>query len=93
MSKICWFLGIRIEMGIDDHPVPHFHAIYEDLEPNPEAAYAIETLEVIEGALPKLAHGFVLEWMDDHRKELLEDWQRVKQGLPLPEIEALEGTF
>jgi hypothetical protein len=92
-SEICWFLGISIEMSVDEHPNPHFHATYQDLEPNPHAVFDIETLQIIEGGLSDMANGFVVEWAIDHRKELFEDWERAKQGLPLNKIEELEGTF
>ena len=35
----------------------------------------IRTLEVIEGQLPRRALALVLEWSQEHRGELLEDWE------------------
>ena len=93
LQQICWFLGTQIWMGLDEHPEPHFHAIYEDLEPNPQAVYSIDTLEVIEGSLPEAVNDFVMEWMIDHRQDLRDNWLRAIEGKPLQEIEALEGTF
>ena len=49
-----------------------------------------QTLEVIEGRLPRRALVMVLEWANEHRAELMEDWNlcRAKQ-LPKP-IKPLE---
>ena len=49
-------------MYYDDHPPPHFHAIYGEHE----AKIAIETMEVIEGKLPRRALGLVLDWAELH---------------------------
>jgi hypothetical protein len=69
-----------------EHNPPHFHALYAEFE----ALIDIQTLEVIEGKLPRRALGMVLEWASEHRAELLEDWKlcRAKQ-LPKP-IQPLE---
>jgi hypothetical protein len=51
MPTVAWFYGIAIRMYVRDHPPPHFHASYGEHE----AFVAIETGEVIEGALPRAA--------------------------------------
>jgi hypothetical protein len=50
----------------------------------------IQTLKVIGGSLPRRALAMVVEWANEHRAELMEDWHlcRAKQ-LPKP-IEPLE---
>jgi hypothetical protein len=79
------FYGILIQMFWNDHAPPHFHALYAE----DEALFAIQTLEIIEGHLPRRALGLVLEWAQEHRAELLEDWelcarrQSPKKILPL----------
>jgi hypothetical protein len=35
----------------------------------------IKTLEIVEGILPRRALALVLEWAQEHRDELMEDWQ------------------
>ena len=71
MPTISMFFGIAIRMYYDDHAPPHFHAYYGgDL-----AVITIDTLEVIEGGLPKRATALVLEWAQEHREELREDWR------------------
>ena len=66
MPTLSIFFGIVIRMYYDDHPPPHFHAIYGAHE----AKIGIETLELIEGKLPRRALGLVLDWAELHRQEL-----------------------
>jgi hypothetical protein len=87
MPTISQFFGIFIHMYIrGEHNPPHFHALYAEYE----AQIDIQTLEVIEGKLPRRALVMVLEWANEHRAELMEDWNlcRAKQ-LPKP-IKPLE---
>ena len=87
MPTISQFFGILIHMYIrGEHNPPHFHAIYAEHE----AQIDIQTLQVIEGKLPRRALVMVLEWANEHRDELMEDWNlcRAKQ-LPKP-IKPLE---
>ena len=86
MPTISEFFGILIRMYYDDHNPPHFHAYYGDHE----AIILIETLEFIEGALPKRAKALVLDWAVDHRQDLLRDWQLALQHQPLNRIAPLE---
>jgi hypothetical protein len=51
MPTISEFFGIIIRMYWDDHPPPHFHAIYGEHE----AQYNITTLDVVNGVLPRRA--------------------------------------
>ena len=69
MPTISMFFGIVIRMYYDDHPPPHFHAYYS----GDVAVIAIETLEVLEGGLPRRAMALVVEWAQQHRDELRED--------------------
>jgi hypothetical protein len=40
-----------------------------------EALLDIQTLEVIRGELPRRAMALVLEWAQQHRDELMKDWE------------------
>ena len=71
MPTISTFYGILIQMYWDDHAPPHFHALYAEHE----ALINIETLGIIGGNLPRRALALVLEWAQQHREELLEDWE------------------
>lgn len=86
MPTISAFFGILIRMYYDDHNPPHFHAYYGEHE----AIIAIQTLEVMEGNLPKRALAMVLEWAVAHRQELMDDWLLAEQHQPLSKIEPLE---
>lgn len=86
MPTLSMFYGIIIQMFWRDHAPPHFHATYGD----DEALIDIRTLEVIGGQLPRRALVLVLEWAQEHRAELMEDWelcvrkQSPKKIAPLP---------
>ena len=54
-------------MNWADHPLPHFHAKYG----NYEITVEIET-GVVLGEFPKRALRAVLEWLDEHKMELVE---------------------
>ena len=73
-------------MYYDDHPPPHFHAIYGEYE----AKIAIETMEVIEGKLPRRALGLVLDWAELHKEELRDNWNKGQEHRPLSPIQPLE---
>ena len=72
-------------MNWGDHPLPHFHARYGDYEISVE----IES-GVVRGEFPKRALRCVLEWLDYHQGELLEDWALAQARKPLKSIEPLE---
>ncbi len=86
MPTISVFFGIFIRMYFDDHNPPHFHVHYGDFH----ATISIETLETIEGNLPKRALSMVLEWAAAHRKELQENWKLAEGHKPLKKIEPLD---
>lgn len=65
-----------------EHNPPHIHAIYgEDM-----AAIDIQTGKVLDGGLPPKAMMLVTEWMDIHKKDLLEIWE-TQEFKKLPPLE------
>ncbi|MCW5849905.1 MAG: DUF4160 domain-containing protein [Anaerolineae bacterium] len=78
MATISIFLGITITMFYNEHPPAHFHADYGEFN----ATYEVETLGVIRGGLPPRSHRYVAQWAHDHRDELLENWERMREGQP-----------
>ena len=84
--QVSEFFGIIVTMGQTDRPPPHFHASYAQHE----ALVSIETLEFIDGWLPKRAYALVLEWAAQHRAELRAAWNRAREGLALERIVPLE---
>ncbi len=74
MPEISRFLGIIIRMFYNEHNPPHFHAYYNDFQ----AEILIETLEIKKGKLPKKVYNLVVEWALDHREELINDWDLMR---------------
>ena len=73
-------------MYYSDHGPAHFHARYAESE----ALVSLDTLEVLEGQLPRRALVMVLEWAALHRRELRANWEKARQGLALDQIAPLE---
>jgi hypothetical protein len=86
MPRISEFFGIIIAMYYNDHAPPHFHVKYAEHE----AELSIDTLETLQGSLPRRGLALVLEWAVLHRNELRENWERARRGEPLARIEPLE---
>ena len=85
MPEISRFLGIVIAMFYRDHPPPHFHAVYG----NYRITVEIES-GVVSGTFPTRALRHVLDWLDLHREELMENWRRAERREPLVRIAPLE---
>lgn len=86
MPTISQFFGILIRMYYDDHNPPHFHVIYGEFE----AQIDINTLEIINGKLPKRVLAMTVEWAVLHREELRLDWELSIAHQPLEKIAPLE---
>jgi hypothetical protein len=86
MPRVSEFFGIVIALYYADHEPPHFHARYGEHE----ALIRIGTLGVMRGQLPRRAVAMVLEWAALHRRELSDDWERARLGLPLVPIAPLD---
>jgi hypothetical protein len=86
MPSISTFFGIVIEMFWREHGPPHFHATYAEHE----AVIAIDTLDIIRGDLPRRAKGLVLEWAEEHRDSLKENWHLCSRLMPPNPIPPLE---
>ena len=86
MPTISAFFGILIRMYFNDHAPPHFHACYNEHE----AVIMIDSLEVMEGALPRRALGMVLDWAELHKNELRADWELCREKQQPLKIAPLE---
>ena len=84
MPEISKFYGIIIYMYIDDHNPPHFHVWYDDYEVEITIKDGIVT-----GSLPRRALRLVFEWLDLHRDELMENWERLTNSEAAKKIEPL----
>jgi hypothetical protein len=85
VPRVSAFYGIVIAMYYDDHSPPHFHARYGEFE----AQVQIATGEVLHGGLPRRALALVEEWVELHRSELDENWERSQAQEPLVTIDPL----
>jgi len=86
MPEVSRFYGIVIALYFNEHNPPHFHAKYGDLT----AEIDIRTLQILKGELPKRAKTLILEWADEHRVELMQDWELARQKQTLKDIEPLK---
>ncbi len=55
----------------NDHAPPHFHALYVEHE----VLIDIRTLGLLEGGMLRRVLDLILEWAQEHRAELMEDWE------------------
>lgn len=85
MPEISRFLGIIIRMFYSEHNPPHFHAYYNEYQ----AEILIETLEMKKGNLPKRIYTLVIEWAAEHREELMEDWDLMRNDKKPNDIKPL----
>lgn len=85
MPEISRFLGIVIAMFYREHAPAHFHATYGDFE----ITVTIET-GIVSGEFPKRALSHVLEWLELHKDELMENWELSKERKPLNKVAPLE---
>lgn len=86
MPTISIFLGLTVRMYYDDHAPPHFHVYYGDAE----AQITIETLTVLRGRLPNRALNLAREWAEQHRDELMDNWNCAARHQRLAQIAGLE---
>lgn len=83
MPEITRFYGIIIKMHFieSEHNPPHLHAIYGEYF----GEINLTTLKMTEGDLPLKAQKLVIEWVREHKDELIKMWktQRFKRIKPL----------
>ena len=75
MPELSRFLGIVIYMHFNEHNPPHFHAEYNEFM----ATISITSLGILEGKLPSKVLSLVIEWAQDHQKELFENWTSIQK--------------
>ncbi len=73
MPTISMFYGIIIRMYFspEEHNPPHFHAYYNEYR----ASFSIDSIEIIEGELPRKQKRLVQAWAELHIDELRANWQ------------------
>jgi len=86
VPEISRFFGIIIFMYFDEHNPPHFHAKYGE----ERAVVSINELKVMEGRLSRRPLSLVLEWANEHRNELLKNWNNLQTTGEYAKIAPLE---
>lgn len=72
-------------MNYNDHNPPHFHARYGDFEITVE----IQS-EIVNGTFPRRGLKLVFEWYEQHRDELLANWNSLLTTGEFSKIQPLE---
>lgn len=85
MPTISSFYGIIVNMFYDEHNPPHFHAKYAEYN----IVVEIDSLKILEGALPARALGLLYEWATIHKEELKVAWENARLGIKLEKIQPL----
>ncbi len=73
--------GFVIRMYFDDHDPPHIHVLERRDSQQSMAKMAIESRDTLEGKFPSGLERSVRIWTTDHENELLDNWQRVREGI------------
>ncbi len=85
MPEISRFLGIVVFMNYNDHNPPHFHARYGDFEITVEIQSGI-----VNGSFPRRGLKLVFEWYEQHKDELLTNWNSLLSTGEFSKIQPLE---
>ncbi|MDO4819675.1 MAG: DUF4160 domain-containing protein [Prevotella sp.] len=85
MPQISNFYGILILLNYRDHFPPHFHAWYGEYR-------IVVNIEdgIVKGEMPGRALRMILEWLELHRQELMDNWDAAQRGAVLNKIEPLK---
>ena len=84
MPTMSRFFGIVVFMNYNDHDPPHFHARHQFQEVLVDIHTGAVTGEMSRRALLMLS-----DWAEQHHEELLENWNRARERLPLVPIPPL----
>ena len=76
MPELCRFDGFGVYIYPGDHDPPHFHARRADFRVKVD----ISTIAVTKGWMPSSVERRLLAWVELHQTELIEAWDRVKEG-------------
>ena len=72
-------------MDTRQHHTPHIHAMYQRYE----AAFAIDTADLMDGNFPSTQTRLVQAWIELRREELIADWSLAVEGHPVERVEPL----
>ena len=86
MPIISQFYGIKIIMLYEDHNPPHFHVTYGEFV----ALITINDIKIIKGDIPKRALKMIMEWSEEHKQELVDNWELAGKHKKLNYIDPLK---
>lgn len=73
MPTVARFEGIKIQFFAQEHPRPHFHAVFAEYR----AQIDIETLVIMKGRLPPAKFATVVAWAGPRQDVLMRTWDAV----------------
>ena len=73
MLRIAFFFGISIYMYMEDHGVPHCHAMYGDYA----GAFRLDDGELMAGQMPPPQLKKIKRFICENQSELLEKWNEL----------------
>lgn len=76
MPTIAIVDGVAIRFYPDEHPPPHFHAVFAEFA----AQIRIAPPELLRGSLPATKLKAVLSWAGRNREGLMEAWLALEAG-------------
>jgi Domain of unknown function (DUF4160) len=68
--------GVKIQFYFDEHPPPHFHAVFAEYV----AQIQIDPTQVLRGSLPPAKFPAVLAWASKNRVGLMSAWAAIAAG-------------
>jgi len=68
--------GVKIQFYFDEHPPPHFHAVFAEFV----AQIQIDPTQVLRGSLPRAKLAGVLDWASKNRVGLMSAWAAAAAG-------------
>ena len=77
MPTVATIDGIKIKLYWDEHPPSHFHAEYGEYR----AIIAIDSLEILEGYIPRPQYRKVVAWANSRKTKLLDAWIKCQSDL------------
>ena len=73
MPRIAFFFGISIYMYMDDHGIPHCHAVYGDYA----GAFSLDDGELMADQMPPAQSKKIKHFICDNQDDLLEKWNEL----------------
>jgi hypothetical protein len=73
MPTVAIVEGVRIRFYADEHPPPHFHAVFAEYK----AQIGILPVRLLKGNLPPAKLNLVLSWAESRKEVLLNTWHTV----------------